>query len=78
MGKIREYIMTKRRASSCSMPEFHVKKLQRDHPDPNAIPLTLGMVTACKAVSRWAAKVEEEERNGQGSGRQLKLWLHKS
>ena len=39
MGKIREHIMTKRRASSCSMPEFHAKRLQRDHPDPNAIPL---------------------------------------
>ncbi len=70
--------MNKRRASSCSIPESRVERLQRDHPDPNAIPLTLGMVTACKAVSRWAAKVEEEERNGQGSGRQLKLWLHKS
>jgi transposase len=39
MGKIREHIMTKRRASSRSMPEFHVERLQRDHPDPNAIPL---------------------------------------
>jgi hypothetical protein len=47
-------------------------------PTQNAIPLTLGMVTACKAVSRWVAQVEEEERNGQGSGRQLKLSLHKS
>ena len=32
--------MNKRRASSCSMPEFHVKRLQRDHPDPTAIPLS--------------------------------------
>ena len=39
MRKIREHIMTEIHASSCSMPEFHSKILQRDHADPNAIPL---------------------------------------
>ena len=42
MDEVREHIGNKRRASSCSIPESHVEKLQGDHPDPNAIPLSLG------------------------------------
>ena len=57
MGKIREHIMTKRRASSCLMPEFLAKRLQRDHPDPNAIPLcrlTGGSPEAARRSSLFA------------------------
>jgi hypothetical protein len=39
MGEMREHIRNKRRASSCLISESHVEKLQRDHPDPNSIPL---------------------------------------
>ena len=46
MGETREHTGNKRCASSCSIPESHVEKLQRDHPDPNAIPLGMDGVLA--------------------------------
>ena len=61
MAEIREHIENKKRVSSCSIPEFHVKKLQRDHPDPNAIPLRPAkgfdqktIVAACLAMRELA------------------------
>ena len=40
------------------MPEFHAKRLQRDHPDPNAIPLKLGaQVTPLGMVTKDVFKV---------------------